>query len=56
MWWIDAKAPGRFFAMGNLGQYIYVAPDRDAVLIRFGARFGDVNWVGVLRDLASRIP
>jgi CubicO group peptidase (beta-lactamase class C family) len=56
MWWIDPKAPGRFFAMGNLGQYIYVAPDREAVLLRFGTRFGDVEWISLLRALASRIP
>jgi hypothetical protein len=42
--------------MGNLGQYVYVAPDRDAVLVRFGTGFGDVNWIGVLRELAPRIP
>jgi CubicO group peptidase (beta-lactamase class C family) len=56
MWWIDTRAPGRFFAMGNLGQYIYVAPDREAVLVRFGTRYGGVNWIAVLRELASRIP
>lgn len=56
MWWIDPRAPGRCFAMGNLGQYIYVAPDRDAVLLRFGTRFGDVEWISLLRALASRIP
>ena len=49
-------SPARFFAMGNLGQYIYVALDRAAVLVRFGTGFGDVNWIGVLRELASRIP
>jgi CubicO group peptidase (beta-lactamase class C family) len=56
LWWLDPRAPGRFFAMGNLGQYIYVAPDRDAVLVRFGTRFGTFEWIGILRDLASRIP
>ena len=56
LWWIDPKAPGRFFAMGNFGQVIYVAPDRDAVLVRFGASYGDVTWIPILRDLASRLP
>jgi len=55
LWWIDPKAPGRFFAMGNLGQFIYVAPDRDAVIVRFGGSFGNVSWIPVLRDLASRL-
>ncbi len=59
LWWLDPEAPGRFFAMGNFGQYLYVAPDRDAVLVRFGTSYGDLDpleWVSLLRDLASRIP
>jgi len=55
MWWVDPEAPGRFFAAGNFGQYIYVAPDRNAVLVRFGTGYGDVDWADVLRRLASRI-
>jgi len=56
LWWIDPKAPGRFFAMGNMGQFIYVAPDRDAVIVRFGTRFGGVDWIALLREVASQIP
>ena len=26
-WWVDVERPGRFYALGNLGQYVYVAPD-----------------------------
>src|SRR5919198_1558471 len=26
-WWVDTERPGRFYALGNFGQYIYVAPD-----------------------------
>jgi len=42
-----------------LGEYIYVAPDRDAVLIRFGTGAGsldDASWISLLRNLASSIP
>lgn len=58
MWWLDTHPMGRFLAWGNLGQFIYVAPDRDAVLLRFGTRYGigRFDWIGVLRELASRIP
>ncbi len=59
LWWLDPQAPGRFFAMGNFGQYLYVAPDRDAVLVRFGTSYGELDpmeWISLLRDLASRIP
>lgn len=55
LWWLDPKAPGRFYGMGNLGQVLYVAPDRNAVLARFGGSFADVDWVGVLRGLAAKL-
>jgi CubicO group peptidase (beta-lactamase class C family) len=35
-WWVDVERPGRFYALGNLGQYIYVAPDAEAVIVRLG--------------------
>jgi len=56
LWWIDPEVKGRFFAFGNLGQYIYVAPDRDVVLLRFGTGFGGVDWIPLLREMASHAP
>jgi CubicO group peptidase (beta-lactamase class C family) len=55
-WWIDTERPGRFFAAGNFGQFIYVAPDRNAVVARFGERFGPLDsraWVATLRGVAD---
>jgi CubicO group peptidase (beta-lactamase class C family) len=56
-WWVDVERPGRFYALGNLGQYVYVAPDAGAVIVRNGRDWGVDNdtWVGVLRDLADRL-
>jgi CubicO group peptidase (beta-lactamase class C family) len=56
-WWVDVARPGRFYALGNLGQYIYVAPDADAVIVRNGRDWGVDNdtWVRVVRDLADRL-
>ena len=56
-WWIDLERPGRFYALGNLGQYVYVAQDAGAVIVRNGRDWGIDNdtWVGVLRDLADRL-
>jgi CubicO group peptidase (beta-lactamase class C family) len=59
MWWLDPDRAGRFFAAGNLGQYIYVAPDRHAVVVRLGERYGGLTadqWHAVLRSLADRVP
>ena len=35
-WWLDVNRPGRFYALGKYGQYIYVAPDADAVIVASG--------------------
>jgi CubicO group peptidase (beta-lactamase class C family) len=56
-WWIDTERPGRFYALGNFGQYIYVAPDADAVIVRFGRDWGVDNetWLATFRDVADRL-
>jgi CubicO group peptidase (beta-lactamase class C family) len=58
-WWVDVVEPerGRFLARGNLGQYIYVAPDKDLVIVRMGEGFGyDERWPEVLRSIADQAP
>jgi CubicO group peptidase (beta-lactamase class C family) len=56
-WWVDVERPGRFYALGNYGQYIYVAPDTDTVVVRTGAEWGVENevWLSVLREVADRL-
>ena len=57
-WWIDTQRAGRFYAAGNKGQFVYVAPDKDAVIVRMGRDYGvdgSMAWVGVLRDVADRL-
>jgi CubicO group peptidase (beta-lactamase class C family) len=57
-WWVDVERPGRFYALGNFGQYIYVAPDAETVIVRTASDWGIENdaWLDVLRDLADRLP
>jgi CubicO group peptidase (beta-lactamase class C family) len=56
-WWVDRKRPGRYYALGNLGQYIYVAPDANAVLVRLGWGRGidNLDWLATLRAAADRM-
>ena len=56
-WWLDTARPGRFYALGNLGQYVYVAPDADVVIVRNGRDWGIENlaWVAVFRQIADRL-
>jgi CubicO group peptidase (beta-lactamase class C family) len=56
-WWIDVERPGRFYALGNFGQYIYVAPDADTVIVRFGSDWGAQNaaWLDTFRSIADEL-
>jgi CubicO group peptidase (beta-lactamase class C family) len=56
-WWVDEERPGRFYALGNFGQYIYVAPDAGAVLVRLGRDWGVDNqtWLATFRAVADHM-
>jgi CubicO group peptidase (beta-lactamase class C family) len=56
-WWTDPDIPGRFYAFGRYGQYIYVAPDADTVVVRFGRDSGvnRVTWLATFRDVAGQL-
>ena len=56
-WWKDVERPGRFYALGKYGQYIYVAPDADAVVVRFGRDWGvgSMTWLATFRDVADQL-
>lgn len=44
-----------FAAEGNFGQYIYVAPNEDIVIVRLGRSYSDIYWPGLLGALAHEI-
>ncbi len=54
-WWVDTEREGRFYAAGNHGQFVYVDPATDVVVVRLGREDGDVRWPEVLRDVADRV-
>jgi CubicO group peptidase (beta-lactamase class C family) len=43
LWWMARSGQGRYMAAGNLGQFIFIAPDKDCVILRFG-RGKPANW------------
>jgi CubicO group peptidase (beta-lactamase class C family) len=56
-WWRDVDRPGRFYALGKYGQYIYVAPDAETVVVRFGRDWGvgNLTWLATFRDVADQL-
>jgi CubicO group peptidase (beta-lactamase class C family) len=54
LWWIVRSGRGRFMAVGNLGQFIYVAPDKGCVIARFG-RARPKAWQSVYPKLFAAL-
>ncbi len=61
-WWVyqlDPNAPpdvkADFAAQGNLGQYIYVAPNENIVLVRLGASEAEIPWTWLMGSLAREM-
>lgn len=54
-WWVDRERAGRFYAAGNHGQFVYVDPATDVVVVRLGRTDGGVRWPAVLRGVADRV-
>jgi CubicO group peptidase (beta-lactamase class C family) len=56
-WWMDVERPGRFYALGKYGQYVYVAPDADTVVVRFGRDWGVTSstWIATFREIADQL-
>ena len=50
-WWLPYN-DGTFHAEGILGQYIYVDPARELVMVRLGSAYGDLDWTLVFQSLA----
>lgn len=51
-WWLPNKE-GDFMAKGILGQYIFVSPSTNLVIVRLGKDYGDVNWVSTFEAIKN---
>ena len=61
MWWglqRDAQTYD-FIALGNKGQYIYVSPQKDLIILRFGESYGEFDgsqgWLDLFFGFASNL-
>jgi CubicO group peptidase (beta-lactamase class C family) len=58
LWWHPAEGTPSILAKGYLGQYLYLDPDHDMVIVRLGRSRGhlsDAEWVDLLDGLAARL-
>jgi CubicO group peptidase (beta-lactamase class C family) len=42
-WWLPSQT-GDFAAQGILGQYIYVNPEKNLIIVRLGKGVGFTDW------------
>ncbi len=58
-WWVDTPdGKNHFSARGKYGQYIYVAPEKDLVIVRLGKVEGEQGygyWIGLFEKLATKL-
>jgi len=45
-----------FYAQGHHGQFIYVAPVENMVIVRLGLRYGNAWWPGVMKQITRLNP
>jgi CubicO group peptidase (beta-lactamase class C family) len=53
-WWLASKEDGDFSAVGHLGQYIYVYPKKNLVIVRLGVSRAKEEWINILRQVAKQ--
>lgn len=51
-WWIPNDT-GDFMAQGILGQFIFVSPSENLIIVRLGEDYGKVNWPGTFEKIKS---
>ncbi|MBT0609195.1 serine hydrolase domain-containing protein [Aequorivita echinoideorum] len=51
-WWLPSKT-GDFMAQGILGQYIYVHPEKNLIIVRLGKNEGNANWWEILASMGQ---
>ncbi|GAA4139042.1 serine hydrolase [Sphingobacterium kyonggiense] len=51
-WWLPSNN-GEFIAQGILGQFIYVNPQKDLIIVRLGKKQGKVDWWKVFSSLGQ---
>jgi CubicO group peptidase (beta-lactamase class C family) len=51
-WWLS-EPDGAFTAKGILGQFIYVNPEKNLIIVRLGKNYGNVNWDSMFAYLSE---
>lgn len=53
-WWLPSEE-GDFTAQGHMGQFIYVNPEKELIMVRLGKNYGKVSWTKIFRGIAAQL-
>lgn len=57
-WWLASESDGDYFAMGKDGQYLYINPRRNTIIVRLGWSSGDLysdEWIRLFQAIATEL-
>lgn len=57
-WWLASREEGDYFALGKDGQFLYVNPGKDLVILRLGWTNGDLRpsqWISLFQRIADEV-
>lgn len=57
-WCLTSQEGGDLLAIGNLGQYLYINPDKQMIIVRLGKTEGEItreDWLEMMAFLASEV-
>jgi len=55
-WWRPSREPGEYMASGKDGQFLFIDPSRNTIVVRLGrgdGGLGMTRWAGAFRTLAA---
>lgn len=58
-WWLASEAMGDYFALGKDGQFLYVNPGAEAIVLRLGWSTGDLlssEWIAMFQAIVKELP
>jgi len=58
MWYstFTQKLGINYFALGKYGQYLYISPENNTVIVRTGVNYGGVDWwPDILKEIANKV-
>ncbi|REJ80572.1 MAG: class C beta-lactamase-related serine hydrolase [Bacteroidetes bacterium] len=54
-WWIGSEQNNHYSAVGHRGQYIFIKPDKNIVIVRLGKDRAKEEWIDIIRQVALQL-